>query len=318
MPTSYPLYTATGTVADKSVTATCAQVASVGKAGLGCGEYAVNTTQPPYQPFQPGTPQANLLPPQTSPTIGDRLSAAGVDWAWYSGGWSNADGDIGAPGWTNGNGPTCSDPNARTDATFPNCPDKLFQFHHQPFNYFATYAPGTAARAAHLRDEAEFLNLANASSNDCQLKPVSFIKPVGAENEHPGYTGETQGSDHLVDLLKAVDQSRCSKDTMVVVTYDEFGGAWDHVSPPGQGTRGPHDKWGPSTRVPALVVSPGLRGDFVVDHNQYDTTSILATIEQRFGLQPLGTRDAQVASLAGVFDAKAPGGDGGGHQGGDR
>ena len=40
--------------------------------------------------------------------------------------------------------------------------------------------------------------------------------------------------------------------------------------------------WGPGTRIPALVLSPYLRGNFVVDHTQYDTTSILATIEDRF------------------------------------
>jgi phospholipase C len=48
MPTSYPLYTATGPVADRSVTATCAQAAAVGRPDLACGDYAVNTAQPPY------------------------------------------------------------------------------------------------------------------------------------------------------------------------------------------------------------------------------------------------------------------------------
>ena len=75
-------------------------------------------------------------------------------------------------------------------AVFPNCPDKLFQFHHQPLNYFASFAPGTAARAAHLRDEDEFEALAGGSKKHCELKPVSFIKPIGAENEHPGYASE--------------------------------------------------------------------------------------------------------------------------------
>ena len=92
---------------------------------------------------------------------------------------------------------------------------------------------------------------------------------------------------------------------MVIVTYDEFGGQWDHVPPPGQGgTAGPHDEWGPGTRIPTLVVSPFLRGNFVVDSTQYDTTSILATIERRFGLAPLGTRDAAVNDLSNVFAAK--------------
>ena len=307
MPTSYPLYaTPPGTtVKDSSLTASCPAAR-----GVTCGDYAVNTTQPPYQPYAPGTPEARRLPAQTAPTIGDRLSAKGVDWAWYSGGWSNANGDVGAPGWTNGAGPTCTDPNTAADATFPNCPDKLFQYHHQPLNYFASFAPGTAARAAHLRDEDEFIQDAKGSTRHCELKPVSFIKPVGAENEHPGYASVGTGSDHLVDLLSAIEGSRCAKRTLVVVTYDEFGGAWDHVSPPGQGaTRGPHDVWGPGTRIPALVVSPRLRDRFSVDHTQYDTTSILATIERRFGLPPLTTRDAAVNDLFEAFHGRGHGHD---------
>ena len=312
MPNNYPLYASPlGTaVKDFALTASCSPPAGVPAPppGVLCGDYAVNTIQPPYQPYAPGTAVARRLPPQTAPTIGDRLSGAGVDWAWYSGGWSNANGDIDAPGWTNGHGPTCSDPNTISSpvpATFPNCPDKLFQFHHQAFNYYASFTPGTAARAAHLRDEQEFLDLAKSSDRSCNLKPVSFIKPVGAENEHPGYASATAGSSHLVDLVQAVEHSRCAKDTMVVVTYDEFGGQWDHVTPPGQGgKRGPHDVFGPGTRIPALVISPLLRHRFVVDDTQYDTTSIVATIERRFDLRPLSSRDARVHDLSRVFQAR--------------
>ena len=304
MPTSYPLYTSPGTgLKDTALTAQCGGTTP---AGLGCGDYAVNTIQPAVQPFS--SPTALKLPLQTAPTIGDRLSAKGIDWAWYSGGWSNADGDVGAPGWTNGTTPgTCTDPNTATGAVYPNCPGNLFQFHHQPFNYFAAYAPGQPGRA-HLRDEAEFEAAAAASNHRCQLKPVSIIKPYGEENEHPGYASESTGSDHLVDLLSSIQNSRCAKDTMVVVTYDEFGGQWDHVSPPGQGgTPGPHDNMGPSTRIPALVLAPGLRDDFVVDHVQHDTTSIMATIEHRFGLPPVSPRDAAVNDLSSVFTARSPG-----------
>jgi acid phosphatase len=305
MPNNYPLYMATGPVADRPVTATCEQSAAVGRPELACGDFAVNTTQPPYQPYSPGTPAANLLPPQTAPTIGDALSANGIDWAWYAGGWSNANGDVGGPGWTNGEGPTCSDPNAFATADFPNCPDKLFQFHHQPFNYFSNYAPGTAARAAHLRDEEEFITAASSSTqSDCNLKPVSFVKPVGEENEHPGYASQAHGSSHLVELLQAIENGGCRKDTMVIATYDEFGGQWDHATPPGLGGKGgPHDIWGPGTRIPALVISPFVRGQHAVDHSQHDTTSIMATIEHRYGLDPLGSRDAAVADLSSAFSA---------------
>jgi phospholipase C len=264
----------------------------------------VNTIQPAFQPFR-GSLQ---LPPQQGTTIGDELSNANVSWAWYSGGWSNADGDVGAPGWTNGTGPNCSDPDSIPNPTFPHCPNKVFQYHHQPFNYYAAFDPNTVAglanRQAHLKDEQEFINLANSSGSECKLNSVSFIKPIGLENEHPGYTSETRGSDHLVDLLKAITGSACGKDTMVIVTYDEFGGQWDHVSPPGQGVAGPHDQWGPGTRIPALIVSPGLRGNFAVDHTQYDTTSILKTIEERFSVPSLTSRDVAVNSLSDVFDAK--------------
>src|SRR5215207_8186996 len=81
MPTSYPLYTATGPVKDGPLTVPCGAPNS---AGLACGDYAVNTIQPPYQPYSPGTAPARRLPPQKGATIGDRLSQKGVDWAWYS------------------------------------------------------------------------------------------------------------------------------------------------------------------------------------------------------------------------------------------
>jgi acid phosphatase len=301
---TYPLYTTSG-VLDRSGTQACAPDPRF-RPGFACGDFAVNTTQPA---FQPSGLFGAKLPAQTNPTIGDRLSAAGIDWAWYAGGWSNANGNVGAPGWTNGSGPTCSDPDVDPGvASYPRCPNNLFQYHHQPFNYFATFSTATASglanRAAHLRDEQEFIDAANASSGACELKPVSFVKPIGQENEHPGYASEPNGSDHLVELLQAIDGGACAKDTMVIVTYDEFGGQWDHVSPPGQGgPAGPHDEWGPGTRIPALIVSPFLRGHFVVDSVEHDSTSILSTLEHRYGLVPLTTRDAGSNDLGSVFDA---------------
>ena len=299
MPNNYALYHATTAVRDAVLTQMCPSSVP----GLACGPYAVNTIQPTYQPTGSNPVK---LPPQTGNTIGDELSSAGVSWAWYSGGWSNANGDVGAPGWTNGSTPgVCADADSSPNPAWPYCPNKVFQFHHQPFNYYANYAPGTVGRT-HLRDEQEFIQSVNSSSSRCNLNAVSFIKPVGLENEHPGYTSVGRGSSHLVQLLQSIQGSACAKDTMVIVTYDEFGGQWDHVSPPGQGTAGPHDQWGPGTRIPALIISPFLRGNFVVDHTQYDTTSIMATIESRYGLAPLGvgSRDGQVNDLSNVFFAK--------------
>lgn len=199
-----------------------------------------------------------LIDDTAYPNIGDRMSAAGVSWNWFSGGWNDA--AAGHPG-------------------------PLFQYHHQPFNYFAAYAPGQPGRA-HLKDETDFLAAAKAGT----LPTVSFVKPYGAENEHPGYASATSGSAHLVDLVKAVTQGPDAKDTLVVVTYDEFGGQADHVAPPTV------DAWGPGTRIPALLIANKFETSGV-DHTVYDTTSIVATIERSLHLAPLSTRDASVNPL---------------------
>src|SRR2546423_6515137 len=164
MPTAYPLYVPTGPVLDRQLTQLCPSAVP----NRACGDYAVNTIQPAFQPFK-GSPQ---LPPQTGTTIGDELSAAGVSWAWYAGGWSNADGGVGAPGWTNGFVPgVCADPDSSPNPVWPYCPNKVFQYHHQPFNYYANYAPGTPGRT-HLRAEQEMLAKINSSSSQCNLDSV--------------------------------------------------------------------------------------------------------------------------------------------------
>ena len=86
-------------------------------------------------------------------------------------------------------------------------------------------------------------------------------------------------------LVDAVHKSAFWKDSVIIITYDENGGRWDHVAPP----KG--DRWGPGTRIPTIVGSPFARKKFV-DHTQYDSTSILKMIELRFDIAPLGTRDA--------------------------
>ena len=86
---------------------------------------------------------------------------------------------------------------------------------------------------------------------------------------------------------------------VVIVTYDENGGYWDHVPPP----TGPGwgDRWGPGTRIPTLIVSPFSRRGHV-DHATYDTTSILKLITRRFGLEPLPGVRANMGDLTNAFD----------------
>jgi phospholipase C len=263
----YPLYTAATTVKDAQLTQACLPGQAVGaNPNVACGDYAVNTIQPATTPAAATGARLPLIDDVKYPNIGDRLTDANVSWNWYSGGW-----DVAAAG----------------------TPGPLFQFHHQPLTYFANYAAGAPGRS-HLKDETEFIAAANAGT----LPTVSFVKPYGTDNEHPGYASEPAGSDHLVNLIKAITTGPQADDTLVVVTYDEFGGSWDHVSPPaaGSSTKGVHDQFGPGTRIPALLVSAAFDRSGV-DHTVYDTTSILATIERGLGLAPLSTRDAKVADL---------------------
>ena len=144
--------------------------------------------------------------------------------------------------------------------------------------------------AQHLKDEKEFIVAANAGA----LPAVSFVKPLGDANEHPGYTDLMSGELHALALINAVRNGPDWKDAAIIITYDENGGLWDHVAPPKV------DRWGPGSRVPAIIISPFAKKGFI-DHTSYDTTSILAFIEHRFGLPPLGTRDAAANDLSAAF-----------------
>ncbi|MCK9919947.1 acid phosphatase [Microbacteriaceae bacterium K1510] len=239
--------------------------------------YAINTMQPPYQPSnnkpaEESDPRfadpklATTLPPQKEKTIGDLLSDKGVSWAWYAGAWQAAlDGKGGAP--------------------VPN-----FQFHHQPFNYFVQYAPGTAARAEHLKDGGMNGEAFLKDIDDGKLPQVTFYKPQGNLNEHAGYTDVESGDKHIADVIAHLEKSPQWGHMLVVITYDENGGFWDHVAPPKA------DRWGPGSRIPALIVSPFAKKG-TVDHTFYDTTSILRFVTKRFDLPVLAGLTARDAAL---------------------
>jgi phospholipase C len=305
----YPLYNSTTCAFDGNTTQACP-----GVGGLACGDYAVNTVLPWYQPTSVGF--ANKIRPidnsTTDMTIGDLMTDHGVSWAYYGGGWDNASGNVGGRGWTNGDGPTCSDPTGPTagaaadgdglNAGYPYCPHYSYQQHHYPFAYFTRYNSPSGPDRVHLQDEQDFFHAAAVG----ELPAVSFVKPVGSENEHPGYASEPDGSDHLVDLIQAVMNGPQAGNTLIVVTYDEFGGQWDHVPPPGQGNNNAaHDEWGPGTRIPALLLSRRFTRSGV-DHTYYDTLSIMRTFEVQWDLGDLGHRDARVNSLGNAIAAGQP------------
>ncbi len=236
--------------------------------------YAVNTgVESFYAPHSLHTSPDHLLPPQRFETIGDRLSAAGIGWAEYVGGWDNA------------------------LAGHPDQPIPLLAGAQiSSFAYFAPFSEGSAARLEHIRDADRFL----ADLYDGNLPAVSFLKPAARFDAHPGYSVLQVAEQHVVTLLRAIEASRYWDQVAVVITYDDFGGWHDHVPPPAI------DRWGPGSRVPALVISPYARRGFV-DHTFYDTTSILKFIETRWELPPLSGRDASANDLTDAFDFSAAG-----------
>jgi acid phosphatase len=255
--------------------------------------YAVNTMQPPYQPSRnhPSADDASFayadplnpttLPPQLQKTIGDELDAKNVHWAWYAGSWSAAIQDGRRP-------PAKRREVIYAPETAGGNPD--FQAHHQPFNYYAHFDPAThpEQRAEHLKDYNDLLMDIAAG----HLPAVSFYKPQGNLNQHAGYASVAEGDAHIASLVEKLRAGPQWNHMLIVITYDEFGGAWDHVAPP-QG-----DLLGPGARIPALIISPfAKRG--IVDHTQYDTESILRLITRRFDLEVLpgiAKRDAGLAA----------------------
>ena len=226
--------------------------------------YVVGHLDPFHPPFKKGTPDDVRVPPQTLPTIGDRLSAKGVSWTWYSEGW---------------------------DAALAGNPPRSFTYHHQAFAYFAAYAPGTRGRAEHLKDERELWN----AIRDGALPAVSFFKPIDEYTDNAGEGSMVEAEERIVRLIDAVKASPQWPRTAIVIAWDDYGGFFDHVPPPGG------DRFGPGNRVPAIIVSPWARRGFV-DSTRYETVSILKFIEWRWGLEPLSERDARAANLLPAFD----------------
>ena len=240
--------------------------------------YAVNTMMPPYAPT-PLTMDASgavvdfkleanamALTPQTHEHIGDKLDKRGIDWAWYAGAFRE----------------TLEQHGANLSNGTPVIPN--FQYHHQPFNYFRNFAPGTSARAKRLRDgglgDDESTNRFLADARAGKLPPVTFYKPQGNLNMHAGYADVASGDRHITHAVKALRSSPQWENMVVIITVDENGGWWDHVAPP----KG--DRWGPGTRVPTLVISPFAKKGYV-DHTVYDTASILRFVTRVFRLETL-------------------------------
>jgi phospholipase C len=136
-----------------------------------------------------------------------------------------------------------------------------------------------------------------------------------SNSQHP-LDGVTGGEALIKATYEAIRNSPLWESSMLILTWDEHGGFYDHVAPPraippgdaaqfagANQTNFPFDQYGP--RVPAVVMSPLVPRN-LIDHREYDHTSILATVERLFGLQPLTVRDRGALDLLSLASLAAP------------
>jgi phospholipase C len=125
------------------------------------------------------------------------------------------------------------------------------------------------------------------------LPAVSWLV-TGDASEHPN-ASSCVGENWTVAQLNAIMQGPDWPTTAVFITWDDFGGFYDHLPPPHL------DQYGLGPRVPLLIISPYARSGYV-SPTEYEFSSVLKLIEERFNLPPLSTRDSEANDMLDSFD----------------
>ena len=126
-----------------------------------------------------------------------------------------------------------------------------------------------------------------------QLAQVTWIVPAFNNSDHPG--APAQGPDWVASIVNAIGESKFWNSTTIFISWDDWGGWYDHVPPPQV------DDMGLGFRVPLIVVSPYAKHGYV-SHVTHESASFLHYTEEIFGLPSLGTRDTTADDLSDCFD----------------
>lgn len=136
-----------------------------------------------------------------------------------------------------------------------------------------------------------------------QLATVSWVVPSGWNSDHPGSTDNTSGPSWVASIVNAIGNGPYWANTAIFITWDDWGGFYDHVPPPKVITNG--TSWGSGYvygfRVPLIVVSPYAKPRYI-SHQTHDFGSILHFIEHNFLLPSLGYADAYADDMSDCFD----------------
>jgi phospholipase C len=278
----------------------------------------------------------NALAELTGKNVGDLLTAKGVTWGWFQGGfapstpWNSHHGRQGPYAQCKGN----------THTNMGGAAVEDYSSHHNPFAYYQSTANphhllpenineiGHNGQANHQYDLSAFDMVAKAG----KLPAVSFLKAAAYQDGHAGYSDPTDEQHFLVKEINEIEQSPQWKDTAVVVAYDDSDGWYDHAyakllngskdrakaadgnatdSPACQAgpapTGGYQDRCGPGPRLPLLVISPYSKVN-TVDHTLTEQTSITRFIENNWRTGGIGDAsfDQRAGSLSGLFDFSHP------------
>jgi phospholipase C len=220
----------------------------------------------------------------TDTTIGDLLNARGVSWAWYAEGYSAMKSAL-----------LCPAPPSDCTAPSPYIPCI-----YDPSDIPAAYFRNSVDNPADMRDLGE---LATALKKGT-LPSVVFVKFLNYHTEHPGFgTTISSGVSHVTQLVNEIEKSKLASSTLVLLTWDESGGYFDHLAPP---PPSPVDGQPYGARVPLLALGPLARKGSV-SHAVMEHSSIVKFIEWNWlgATGQLGARDAVVNNIGSVVDPAA-------------
>ncbi len=127
-----------------------------------------------------------------------------------------------------------------------------------------------------------------------RLAHVVWVTPDANNSDHPAEPAD-HGPSWVASLVNAIGTSKYWKSCAIVVLWDDFGGFYDHVSPPLY-----DDQGGLGFRFPMIIISPYVQPQ--VDDTQYETASVLRFIEDNWGLKTLGQEDARATSIGNAFN----------------
>ncbi len=127
-----------------------------------------------------------------------------------------------------------------------------------------------------------------------RLPAVTFVTPSASDSDHPG-TNDGTGPSWVASVVNAIGRSSYWNHTAIIVTWDDWGGFYDHVAPR------VYNSYELGFRVPMIVISPYAKKDYV-SHVHYEFGSILKFVEKTFGLASLKTTDARANDLSDCFN----------------